>query len=166
MTEPHPPTRAKTVLFGNAYECKTQTERFPYQDSSISEVYTKSAFVSEQCWGPVIERPSDVSARPLETCLDVVSRQRNADCYSSGPHACFVKTVSDCLRRNSYAIGILQFLLQDSSGNKALTSRLDDNKTVFTLSCVPLTTATMPIPDVSGSSEPFLHPCNSALGQP
>ena len=49
-------------------------------DSSISEVHAKSGFVSKQYWGPIIQRPSDLSAHPLETCFDVVSRQWNADC--------------------------------------------------------------------------------------
>ena len=75
-----------------------------------------------------------------------------------------MKTVSDCLRRNSYAVGMLKVILQGCSRNKALILHLDDNKTVFTLSFDPFTTATIPIPDISVSSEPFSHPSNSALG--
>ena len=66
-----------------------------------------------------------MSAHPLETCLDVVLRQQDADCWSSGPHACSMETVSDCLFRNSYAIGILQVILQGCSGNKAQILPLD-----------------------------------------
>ena len=135
-------------MFSNTYGWETLTKRFPYQES-ISEIYTKSGFVSEQCWAPVIKHPSDVSAHPLEICLDVVSHQRNADFWSSGPHACSMKTVSDCLCKNPYAIGILQVILQGSSHNKALILSLDDNKMVLTLSCDPITMATMPIPDIS-----------------
>ena len=61
-TRPHhnwAPT--KTVWLSNAYGFETLTERFPYQVSSISEVYTKSEIVSEQCWGPVCQRPSGVA---------------------------------------------------------------------------------------------------------
>jgi hypothetical protein len=51
-----------------------------------------------------------------------------------------MKTVSDRLRRNSYANGNLQVILKGSNRNKALMFRLDDNKMVYTPSCDPFTT--------------------------
>ena len=54
--------------------------------------------------------------------------QRNAECWSSGPHASSMKRVSDCLRGNSYASPILQVIFQAGSRNKALMLRLNDNK--------------------------------------
>ena len=82
-------------------------------------------------------------------CLDVVSHQWNANCWLSGAHARIMKTVSDCLHRKSYASGILQVIFQGASHNKALTARLNDS-----------------MPEISGSSKPSPHPCNSALGHP
>ena len=114
----HTPITVPPVMVSNAYECETLIGQSPYPDSSISEVHPKYGFVSEQYWGPVIQRSSDASARALETCLDVVSGQWNADCWSSCPHASSMKTVSDCLHRNSYASGILQVILQVSKRTK------------------------------------------------
>ena len=77
----------RTVRVSDAYGCETLIGGSPYPDSSISDVHAKSRFVSEHYWGPIIKGPSDLRVRPLEKCLDVVSRQWSADCWSSGPHA-------------------------------------------------------------------------------
>ena len=71
-------------------------------------------------------------------------------------------TVSDCLRRNSYASVILQVILQCCSRNNTLTSRQDDHNTLFMLTT--LTTTTVPMSDIFVSSKPFPHPCNNVLG--
>ena len=159
-TTTEPPLKRSWV--SNAYRCKTLIERSPYLDSSISEIHTKYGFVSEQYSGLVVQHQPE--ACPLETYLGVVSRQRNVECWSLGHHVSSIKTLSDCMCRNSYTKGILQAILQGISHKKALTSRLHDNNLVFTLSFDPLTTTTMPMPDISVSSKQFPHPCNSALG--
>ena len=97
-------------------------------------------------------------------CLDMISRQWNADFWLSGPNASSMKTVSDCLQRNLYASGILQVILRGGSHKKALMSRLNYNKSVFTLCYDPLMTTAMSMPDISMSLKLFTHPGNSALG--
>jgi hypothetical protein len=82
MTEPP----QKTVMFSNAYGWEISIP--------ISEVHTKSEFVSEQHWGSVIQSLSDASACPLEM-LDVVGFMPQ-ECRKS---FCKAVAVTKCLRQ-------------------------------------------------------------------
>ena len=153
---------AKTVLFSKAYGCETLTIpglvcRLSVKSMQNLDLSVNSAWVhSMSIW---LER-TPIGDVPLFGFASTESKL-----LVIWP-SCLLYEDSFWLCRNPYATGIQQVILQGSSPNKALILSLDDNKTVFTLSFDPLKTATIPIPDISVSLEPFPHPCNSPLGHP
>ena len=144
-------------MVSNAYRCETLKGHTPYLDSSIREFHTISGLVSEKYSCPVFQRDNT----PVGDVSECDFASTECELLVVWPHAGSMVTVSDCLQGNPCTSDILRVILQDTSRDKA--SSLDDNKTVFTLSCDPFATTTMTMP-LSVSLKPFLHLFYSALG--
>ena len=100
------PAHTMTEPVSNAYGYFMLSRRSRYMNSSVSEAHTESWSVNEYYWVPVFQGPSDVNMCQFKKCLDVYSRHRNVDCWSSDSHASSMKTVSEYLCSILYPNGI------------------------------------------------------------
>ena len=64
---------------------------------------------------------------------------------SSGIKSELMESVSDCLCRNVYSSSVSKLVIQARSVQEPLTSRLNQQKPVLTLSCSPVSTPAMSV---------------------
>ena len=101
---------------------------------SISKFETESGLISEEHWRQLTNSPSDVSSCKVLPVLNVLFRLWNVFNGSSAIQSELMESVSRCLYSNADSISFPELITLGYSDLKSLMSRLNQQKTVLTLS--------------------------------